>query len=65
LGLIKPLAGHVVLNDKPLTQWARREVAQFMGYVPQATEGYFAFTVLDMVLMGCPLNRYMPNLKET
>lgn len=52
LGLIKPIAGQVVLNNKPLTTCSRREIAQHIGYVPQATEGYFAFSAIDMVLMG-------------
>lgn len=52
LGLIKPMAGQVFLNEQPLSTRSRREIAQRIGYVPQATEGYFAFSVLDMVLMG-------------
>lgn len=52
LGLIKPIAGQVLLNNKALTSCSRREIAQHIGYVPQATEGYFAFSVIDMVLMG-------------
>lgn len=52
LGLLTPLAGQVFLHGQPLHQHCRRMIAQQVGYVPQAQEGQFAFTVLDMVLMG-------------
>lgn len=52
LGLLPALAGQVVLHGKDLNHHTRRSVAQYIGYVPQALEGQFAFSVLDMVLMG-------------
>lgn len=52
LGLIPLLGGQVVLQDKNLSVWSRSELAQVLGYVPQASEGMFAFKVIDMVLMG-------------
>ena len=52
LGLLVPLAGQVKLQNQPLNQHTRRVIAQQVGYVPQAQEGQFAFSVLDMVLMG-------------
>lgn len=52
LGLIPLLGGQVILQDKNLSLWSRAELAQVIGYVPQASEGMFAFTVIDMVLMG-------------
>lgn len=52
LGLLPPLAGHVFLQGQALTQCSRRFIAQQIGYVPQAQEGQFAFSVLDIVLMG-------------
>ena len=52
LGLIPLLGGQVMLQDKNLSLWPRRELAQVLGYVPQASEGMFAFSVTDIVLMG-------------
>src|SRR5690554_6863613 len=52
LGLLPALAGQVLLQDQPLGQHSRRSIAQLVGYVPQAQDGQFAFSVLDMVLMG-------------
>lgn len=52
LGLIAPIKGSIFLNQKPLSTWCRRDIASWMGYVPQAAESHFSFSVLDMVLMG-------------
>lgn len=52
LGLLPTLAGQVFLQGQALSLHSRRSIAQQVGYVPQAQEGQFAFTVLDMVLMG-------------
>ena len=53
LGLLPALAGEVLLCGRPLAALAARERAQLLAYVPQATGQGFAFSVLDMVLMGC------------
>ena len=52
LGLIPLLGGQVLLQGLPLASSARRHIAQQVAYVPQATEGMFAFQVLDVVVMG-------------
>jgi iron complex transport system ATP-binding protein len=52
LGLIYPLAGEVTLDGKPLSSISARDRASRMAYVPQAHAGVFAYTVLDVVLMG-------------
>jgi iron complex transport system ATP-binding protein len=52
LGLIPALAGTVEVLDKPLSQWSRRELARRVAYVPQQGSTQFAFTALEMVLMG-------------
>ena len=52
LGLLPPQAGEVRLLDRPLAGWSRNALARHIGYVPQAHAGLFAFTVLDIVLMG-------------
>jgi iron complex transport system ATP-binding protein len=52
LGLLPAQDGEVRLGGDPLSQLARAEVARRVGYVPQAHQGSFAFTVREMVLMG-------------
>lgn len=52
LGLVPTLGGQVILQERELSLWSRAELARTMGYVPQISEGLFAFTVLEMVLMG-------------
>lgn len=52
LGLIHPLAGEITLDGKALNSLSARERAARMAYVPQAHAGVFAYSVLDVVLMG-------------
>jgi iron complex transport system ATP-binding protein len=52
LGLLPAQAGEVLLEDAPLTQLSRQQIARRVGYVPQAHAAHFPFRVLDMVLMG-------------
>jgi iron complex transport system ATP-binding protein len=52
LGLMPPLGGSVMLDSKPLGDWAPRERAARLAYVPQAAESYFDFSVMEMVEMG-------------
>jgi iron complex transport system ATP-binding protein len=52
LGLLAPHAGSVQLNQKPLAEIPRQEIAKQVGYVPQAHAGAFAYSVREMVLMG-------------
>ena len=52
LGLLPHQAGEVRLLGGPLADWSRNALARHIGYVPQAHAGLFAFTVLDIVLMG-------------
>jgi len=52
LGLLRPKAGEVRLDDKPLDQYSIRERARVIAYVPQVHIGTFAFTVETVVLMG-------------
>lgn len=52
LGLIPPLAGGVVLNGVAIAQQDRRDIARAISYVPQAHAPVFAYSVLDLVLMG-------------
>ena len=52
LGLTPLLGGSVQVQGRPLQEWSRAELAGHIAYVPQAQAGLFAFTALDMVLMG-------------
>jgi len=52
LGLLPPQGGVVRLAGRPIDSLHRAEVARLAGYVPQASPGYFPFTVFDTVLMG-------------
>jgi len=52
LGLLPAQGGEVRLGGDSLHTLARAEVARRVGYVPQAHQGSFAFTVREMVLMG-------------
>jgi iron complex transport system ATP-binding protein/manganese/iron transport system ATP-binding protein len=52
LGLIKPLGGEILFNGENLIHWPRSKMAQVIGYIPQAQNTSFPFSVLDMILMG-------------
>jgi iron complex transport system ATP-binding protein len=52
LGLIPAQAGEVTIEGRPIAALARAELARSMAYVPQAQVMEFAYTVLDLVLMG-------------
>lgn len=52
LGLQPPLSGEVRVLGRPIAAWSREQFARQVGYVPQAHDGLFAFTVTDIVLMG-------------
>lgn len=52
LGLLKPIQGEIFIDDKNQAQWTRKQLAQFIGYVPQAHHSLFPFSVEEVVLMG-------------
>ena len=52
LGLLPPQAGRVRLGDADLGRLSRARIARDLAYVPQAHAGAFAYTVLDLVVMG-------------
>ena len=51
-GVLKPLAGRVLIDGRPIEQLTRRDLARRIAVVPQETHSTFDFSVLDMVLMG-------------
>lgn len=52
LGLLSPKAGHVSVYGKELTKYGVRERAKTIAYVPQSSSVAFAFSALDVVMMG-------------
>ncbi|WP_232419504.1 ABC transporter ATP-binding protein [Paracoccus sp. N5] len=52
LGLIPALSGQVLLGADPIARLSRRQIAARLAHVPQALANPFAFTALDIVLMG-------------
>jgi iron complex transport system ATP-binding protein len=51
-GTRRPTAGRVLLDDRTLDHYSRRELARRIAVVPQELEHAFDYTVLEMVLMG-------------
>ena len=51
-GDVVPTGGEVVLNDRRLQAWHRRERARIMAVLPQESTLAFPFTVLEVVMMG-------------
>ncbi len=52
LGLLPAIGGEIVLCGKPLGKWSAASLARKVAYVPQAHDGPFSYSVLDMVTMG-------------
>uniref|UniRef100_I2Q3C6 ABC-type cobalamin/Fe3+-siderophore transport system, ATPase component n=1 Tax=Desulfovibrio sp. U5L TaxID=596152 RepID=I2Q3C6_9BACT len=52
LGLLAPTGGHLLLAGRKAHAMPRREMAGRVAYVPQLHRMAFAYTVLEMVLMG-------------
>jgi iron complex transport system ATP-binding protein len=52
LGLSKPRSGLVSLNGRPLMRYPRRELAQYLAYVPQTHVTPFPYTVREIVVLG-------------
>ncbi len=51
-GLIHPDIGKITLNGKCLDDYPSAERAKLMGMIPQMHTPVFAYTVMDMVMMG-------------
>ena len=52
LGLIPARSGEVNLNGQALDRLSRTEIATYVAYVPQAHIAPFAYSALEVVLMG-------------
>jgi iron complex transport system ATP-binding protein len=51
-GLLRPAAGEILLDNKPLEAWPPRLRAREIAYMPQATMTVFPFRAIDVVLSG-------------
>lgn len=52
LGLLPAQGGRVLVGGQDLAHLNRPEIARLVGYVPQTQQTPFAFTAIDVVLMG-------------
>lgn len=52
LGLVDVRSGKVLVDGEDIKRWSNRRLAQTIAYVPQAHTPPFAFSVLDVVIMG-------------
>lgn len=52
LGLLRPQKGTILMDGKDILQYSRRQLARFIGYVPQSHVPPFPYSVMDVVLMG-------------
>jgi len=51
-GVIHPWQGAILLKDKKIEQYTRREAARFLSFVSQENLTIFNYSALDIVLMG-------------
>lgn len=51
-GLLHPISGETKLNQKDIIRYSRKEIARMIAVVPQTSPFPFAFTALEIVLMG-------------
>jgi len=52
LGVLRPDAGGVGYDGRPVADWPRRELARHVGVVPQVEELAFPLSVRELVAMG-------------
>lgn len=52
LGRLRPQAGEIVLEGRPIRAWKRAELAQAVGVVPQEEHFVFPMTVREAIALG-------------
>ncbi|WP_271272479.1 ABC transporter ATP-binding protein [Aliamphritea hakodatensis] len=52
MGLLPAASGEVRLNDKPLSEYPRRDIARHISLVPQDVSTGYGFSVEEIVAMG-------------
>ncbi|QDR79873.1 Fe(3+) dicitrate transport ATP-binding protein FecE [Sporomusa termitida] len=50
--ILTPFSGRILVANQDVARLSRSQTARLIGFVPQITHSVFAFTVLEMVLMG-------------
>ena len=50
--ILSPTVGTVVLDDKEISEYNQKEIAQHVGYVPYTSSDTFPLSVVDTVLLG-------------
>jgi iron complex transport system ATP-binding protein len=51
-GLLEPGQGHILLDQKAIQAYPKKELARMIGYVPQSVDLAFDFIVHEVVKMG-------------
>jgi iron complex transport system ATP-binding protein len=49
---LRPRAGSIRLDGRPIGRYSARQLARLLAYVPQTPRSAFAFSVRELVLMG-------------
>ncbi len=52
LGFLKKQSGEILIGDKKLEEYSRKELAREIAYIPQYSSNAFSYSVFDTVLMG-------------
>lgn len=52
IGWLKPWSGQVLLDEKPIEQYSRRNLGKRIALIPQSEYIPFEYSVLEFVLMG-------------
>jgi iron complex transport system ATP-binding protein len=52
LGFLRVLDGEIIIDGKNIRNWDKMHMARTLGYVPQSHASPFAYSVMDVVLMG-------------
>lgn len=63
-GVLTPASGEVLLEERPLSHYRRRELACRLAYVPQQVELPFPFRCRELVMMGRYARMRGPGLQE-
>lgn len=51
-GLLRPTSGKVYLDNRDLSEYTSKEIAERIGYVPVHTDDMFSMTVFETVMIG-------------
>ncbi len=52
MGWLRPQKGQILLDGQAIGDYPQKELARLLAYVPQAPSTAFAFSALELVLMG-------------